>query len=439
MTMKRSGLYRLPPGAWFSPADDEYAGKIRIEPDGRRQIVKLAGKSLVGLREEFRRLLFDEYLPYLEKHAVDRTFGGFMCNCHPDGKRVDTDKRAWYEGRGLWLYSYLYNKVSPEESYRTFCDKTVEFILNMQPEGDTFWPGTYTREGKALSEGDIYSDLFIALGLQEYARMEGNERYRDTAKAILAKCLRRFDSPDYEGKPFLPGGPDITAPRMLGHWMVMMRVASCFLETEGDPEVEAILDRCIEAILRYHFNPAYGLMNEVLNHDMSRTDDDYNEWSYTGHTIEVMWFMVDEAVRRGDRDLFDVGAALFRRHVEVSWDDVYTGLFRSVNHVDNHEYMLDVILLFQLEALTGCILLAEQTGSDWAVEWYGKVYGHIRNKYNPKKFGFSPWMRTGDRIPKEEYSYGRIGNYHYPQAILLNMLALDRIIAREGYAAESGE
>lgn len=437
--MERRGKYRLPLGKWFSPSDDAFAGTVETAPDGGRRIVKLAGKTLASLREEFRSLLFDEYLPYLERYAVDRTFGGFMCNCHPDGVRIDTDKRAWYEGRGLWLYSYLYNKVTAEESYRTFCDRTVEFILKMQPEDDSFWPGTYTRDGKPLSEGDIYSDLFIALGLQEYAKIPGNERFRATAKSILAKCIRRFDSPDYEGVPFLPGGPSIKAPRMLGHWMVMMRVASCFLENEGDTEVEAILDRCLDAILNHHFNPVYGLMNEVLDHDMNRTGDAYNEWSYTGHTIEVMWFMMDEAIRRGDRDLFDVAAALFRRHIEVSWDDVYTGLFRSVNHVNNHEYMIDVILLFQLEALTGCMLMAEQTGSDWAVEWYGKVYGHIKTKYDPISFGFSPWMRSGDRIPQEEYSYGRIGNYHYPQAILLNMLALDRIIARGGYAAEIGE
>ena len=72
----------------------------------------LAGISLDTLLGRFHHDLFNEYLPYLEQYAVDRKYGGFLCNSHPDGTSIDSNKRAWYEGRGLWLYSYLYNNLA---------------------------------------------------------------------------------------------------------------------------------------------------------------------------------------------------------------------------------------------------------------------------------------------------------------------------------------
>ena len=113
----------------------------------------LAGFTLETLRDRFSHDFFDEYLPYLEMYAVDREYGGFMCNSHADGTRVDTNKRAWYEGRGLWLYSYLYNKLGDDQGWLETARKTANFILKLKPEGNTFWPGTYTRDGAPLSAG----------------------------------------------------------------------------------------------------------------------------------------------------------------------------------------------------------------------------------------------------------------------------------------------
>ena len=395
----------------------------------------LAGFTLETLRNRFSHDLFDEYLPYLEMYAVDREYGGFMCNSHPDGAHVDTNKRAWYEGRGLWLYSYLYNKLGDDQGWLQTARKTAGFILKLKPEGDTFWPGTYTREGAPLSAGEIYGDLFIAMGLQEFAKAAADERYRREAKDILMKCLRIYDSPDYPGKPFLPGGPDITAPRMLGHWMMMLRVSTQFLEAGADPDVEAVAQRCIDALLNHHYNPAYGLFNEVLNHDLSRTapDNPYSQWSYTGHAIEVLWFMMDEALRRRDRRLFDTAAELFMRHVEVAWDDVFGGVYRSLDNVMKDTWTLDVVLLFQLEALIGCVLLVEHTGSQWSKAWYSRFYHFIKDRFEPIKGGFSPWICTGDRADAPPvFSSPRIENFHYPQCLIYNILSLERMVGWGG-------
>ena len=68
----------------------------------------IAGKSLVSLRDHYKQYLFEEYLPFWDRHGIDHQLGGFMCALDHDGTLLDDSKNMWYQGRGLWTYSYLY-------------------------------------------------------------------------------------------------------------------------------------------------------------------------------------------------------------------------------------------------------------------------------------------------------------------------------------------
>lgn len=395
-------------------------------------IDSLAGMPLEELRDRVHAELYGEYLPFLEKYVIDNEYGGFLCHATPEGVHVNTEKRAWYEGRGMWVYAYLHNKMGGNPRYLEIAAKSAEFTLRLNPAGDVFFPASFTREGKPLTEGEFYGDLFIALGFQELAKAPGMERYRKEAKEILLKCLRMYDSPDYSGVSFRKNLPDVPAPRMLGHWMIMLRVASQMLESGPDPEVGNVVDRCVDAVTNKHFNPRFQLVNEVLNHDFSCPDSGYERWSYLGHALEVHWFLLDEMLRRKDKQLFDLAAERFARHLDVAWDPVFGGVFRSLEDVDAHTWLLDKILLFQCEAIIGLMLLVEHTGSRWSREWYGRVYQYGKKAFPARAHGYNPWYTVQDRDglpkPKDE----RIDNYHYPQHLMLNLQALDRMIAREG-------
>jgi len=64
----------------------------------------LAGKSMVQLRDQYRSDLLDEFLPFMDKYCIDHELGGFLCNTDRDGTHITTNKRTWYEGRGIWVY-----------------------------------------------------------------------------------------------------------------------------------------------------------------------------------------------------------------------------------------------------------------------------------------------------------------------------------------------
>ncbi len=241
---------------------------------------KLAGRTLEELRKEYRWWLFEDFLPFLDRYVIDHDLGGFMCTVDRDGARINSNKTAWYEGRGIWTCSYLYNKLDKNPKYLDAARKSKDFVLGIKPEGDNLWPHTFSREGKAdgKTRTDIYGDLFIAHGLQEFAKTQGSEQYWDMAKDIMLRRLKLYDRPDYS----LADTKDVKAPRINGHWMIFLNLSNQMLEMKSDPEVEAVADRCVDAIMNYHFNPDFGLINEIINHDMSRNAQTA-QYSYTGH------------------------------------------------------------------------------------------------------------------------------------------------------------
>jgi mannose/cellobiose epimerase-like protein (N-acyl-D-glucosamine 2-epimerase family) len=396
---------------------------------------KLAGLTLDELKKQYQSDLFDDFLPFLEKYVIDHEYGGFMCTTDRDGTTITKDKNTWYEGRGIWVYSFLYNKIKQDPKYLEVARKSVEFILKRKPSKEPFWPVGYTRYGKTLKgkvKGDIYGNLFIANGLAEYSKAPGNESYWDMAKNILLDCMKLYDSPGYKysvtylrDKP-----PKIKAPRVLGHWMVILNLVTQMLETRSDREIEGLALRAVDAIMNYHFNPDYGLINEVVNHDLSRTKDDYAQFAYTGHAIETLWMVLYEAARLKDKQLFDTAAERFHRHLEIAWDDIYGGAFRSLDNVDKNIWKVDKVLWLQEEVLIGTLFIVEHTSMWWARDWFSKMYKYVHETFPLKKYGFALWDLGGDRKVTIKPHASRVENFHHPRHLMLNLLSLDRMISR---------
>ncbi len=414
------------------------SGGAPNEPGTGEERQAFSLEDLQKLKKQYEYDLYDDFLPFVEKYVIDHDLGGFMCNTDRDGTNITQDKTTWYEGRGIWVYSFLYNNLAREAKYLDVAAKSANFILKHKPAGDGQWPSGFSREGTPKGEPDTrgYGDLFVAGGLAEFARASGEKKYFDLAKEIIAKVIRLYDRDDYQpeaGRSYLGQEAPLTpGARVLGVWMVLINTANQMLSYLDDAEIQALADRALEAIMAYHHNPDFDLLNEILNHDMSRPQNEYAQFSYTGHAIETLWMVLYEAARRKDKPLFDLAARRFKRHVEVAWDDVYGGAFRSLDHVDKNIWKVDKVLWLQEEVLIGSLFIAEHTGASWARDIFNRMNSYVQEKYTLKQYGFPLWMHAADRKVTFERHSNRVENFHHPRHLMLNLLAINRMMDRKG-------
>ena len=400
---------------------------------------RLADLTLKELQEKYKHFLFDDFLPFHYKYVIDNEYGGFMCNTDRDGTNITTTKRAWFEGRGTWTYSFLYNNIDSDPKHRETARKSVEFILKHKPSGDNMWPSSYTRDGKAVGkpESHIYGDCFIAAGLAEYAKAAGDDKYWEIAKDTLLKCVRIYDKPDYcpnpAGKNLGPDTPPLSGARILSEWMVLLWAALPLLNYKSDPDVEEVAARCIDAAIKFHYNPGFDLVNEYLNHDLTHTGSVYDQYVPAATVIETYWMILFEAVRLRNKQLFTTAAERIIRHLEVGWDDVYGGVFMNCWHVDNNIWDANRKGMWaQVEPLNGLLYIIEHTGEQQAKDWFSKLYTYVMDKWTCRQYGFPLILDYTDRKATFELHTDRAELYHYPRFLMLNLLSVERMIKRGG-------
>ena len=69
------------------------------------------------LANQYRDELLDNVLPFWLEHSQDLEFGGYFSCLDREGKVFDTDKFIWLQGREVWMFSMLYNKVEKRQEW----------------------------------------------------------------------------------------------------------------------------------------------------------------------------------------------------------------------------------------------------------------------------------------------------------------------------------
>jgi mannose/cellobiose epimerase-like protein (N-acyl-D-glucosamine 2-epimerase family) len=392
--------------------------------------VQISGLGLDALREQYRRDLFDDYVPFWRTSGFDFELGGFMCAVDHDGTQVNTDKSMWYQARGLWYHSFLYNHFGGEE-HLEIARKTCDFIVKHGRDQDGNWVQTMDRDGRTISPADKmgYAALFVAEGLQEYAKAAGDGESMDLAIESFWRWTKIYDDPTRDApQGYIP----VSYPgmRVQGFEMVTISLLSKLLEKTSTPQLEARLDHALEMVTERFWNPEYRLNNEALDHGYGRPSDENEYFVYLCHAIETFWIILREALRRRDQALFDLAANRFKRHLEVAWDDVHDGFFLSMEV--NGSYTFDKVLWLQEEVLIGTMMLLEHTDLEWPEAWFGRTFRYVQEKFPLKQHGYPMFIMGGDRTVTYRSHTSRKGNYHHPRHLMLNLLAIDRMIERRG-------
>jgi N-acylglucosamine 2-epimerase len=76
--------------------------------------------------------------------------------------------------------------------------------------------------------------------------------------------------------------------------------------------------------------------------------------------------------------------------------------------------------------------MIEQTGDPWARDFYTALDEYTRAHFPMKKIGSPLWQVIGDRHVTLTPDMKRAENYHQPRFLMLNLLAAERLIKRNG-------
>jgi N-acylglucosamine 2-epimerase len=302
-------------------------GSRPLSTDSPGPALKLAGMSLPELRKRYQAELFEAYLPFWDRYGIDHKYGGFMCALDHDGTLVNDYKFHWFQGRGIWVYSFLHNHFDKNPRYLDIAKRAKDFMLAHFPQKDGTWAELVSREGKMLKpfNGDLFGMYFAAEGLQEYAYATGEDEAREMAFGMMKQLFAKLKD---------PAVPDpetgMRGVRSQGVWMVTVRTATQMLRKWPNPEIAAMADQSVDAVIHRHYNPEFGLDTETLNLDNSRPKETANI-TVCGHSVETLWMIMDEALRRQDQTLYDLCAGRLRHHLDVCWDHIFGGLADSIN------------------------------------------------------------------------------------------------------------
>jgi N-acylglucosamine 2-epimerase len=407
----------------------------------------IGGMSLEALRADYRKRLFEQYLPFWDKGAFDAQRGGFICELNDDGSVASDEKVLTYQGRAIWVYAFLYNHFGKDPRWLKYAEKTRDFMVEHMYAQQGRWREK-TRSDGTVIDGvgtNVFGWLFAAGGLAQLYVAAGNSKDLKLTKETIQAAVKTYDDPAYADTSIVPyTAVEVPIPglRSQGHSMVLVWVLSQLLGAENDPKLAELQRGQVDIVMNRYWHPEYGIANEFLAHDYSRIPSG-EAYMYAGHALETLWIVMHEALRIKDRALFDTTKIRIRRLIEMCWDYVFDGWASGDYSVVETAKCrrgpnVDLKTMWaQCEIMISCLTAMEYTGEVWTREWYDRARAFAL-KTMPVP-GHAVWRQAVDRrgkdIKRVGYSTKRKDNFHQVRMLMLNLLSLERMVGNGGKLA----
>ncbi|WP_346238335.1 AGE family epimerase/isomerase [Niabella insulamsoli] len=350
-------------------------------------------EKLQSLSDFYRSQLLKDTLPFWFPDSVDEQFGGYLLMKNHDGALIDDDKAVWIQGRFAWLLSTLYNTIEPRKEWLDAAKSGIEFLNKycFDTDGQMFFH--VTREGKPIRKRRyFFSETFAAIAHAAYAKASGDENAAKRARQLFATCIEYS-----EGKKQLPAKFSGTRPvKGIGVPMIMINTAQQIRDTIGDPRCDEYILKWIGEIETNFVKDDLRCVMEQVALDGTVVDHIDGRTLNPGHAIEGAWFILHEAVYRGnDKKLIDLGCRMLDYMWERGWDKEYGGIFyfRDVYHRPVQEYWQDMKFWWpHNEAIIATLLAYLVTGDEKYASWHQQVhdyaYQHFHDKVSGEWYGY---------------------------------------------------
>lgn len=346
------------------------------------------------LANQYKTELLDSVLPFWLEKSQDKEYGGYFTCLDRDGSVFDTDKFIWMQGREVWLFSMLYNKVEKRQEWLDCAIQGGEFLKKYGHDGNYNWYFSLTREGKPIVDPyNIFSYTFATMAFGQLSLATGNQEYAEIAKKTFDIILSKVDNPKGRWNKMHPG------TRSLKNFALPMILCNLALEIEHllDPKfLEEKMDECIHEVMDVFLRPELGgLVMENVAADGSLVDSMEGRHMNPGHAIEAMWFIMDLGKRLNRPELIEKAKETALTMAEYGWDKEFGGIFYFMDLKGRpcQELEWDQKLWWvHIETLICMIKGYKLTGDERCLEWFNKVHDyvwtHFKDAEYPEWFGY---------------------------------------------------
>ena len=97
------------------------------------------------MAQRYRKELNDNVLHFWLEKSQDLACGGYFTCLDRDGSVFDTDKFVWLQGREVWMFAMLYNKVEKNPAWLACARQGAEFLEKYGHDGNYDFYFSLTR------------------------------------------------------------------------------------------------------------------------------------------------------------------------------------------------------------------------------------------------------------------------------------------------------
>ena len=386
------------------------------------------------LIEQYKKELLDNVVPFWLTKSQDEKYGGYFSCLDHQGDVYDTDKFIWLQGRQVWLFSMLYNKVEKRQEWLECAIQGAEFLKKHGHDGNYNWYFSLTQEGKPLMEPyNIFSYTFAAMAFGQLSLATNNSEYADIAKKTFEIILSKQNNPKGVWNKVYPG------TRNLKGFSLPMILSNLTLELEhllDKDVVEQTMEDCIDEIMNNFLRPELGgIIVENINTDNSLSDSFEGRLINPGHGIEAMWFIMDLGVRLNRPELIDQAVKTTLASLEYGWDNKYGGIFYFMDRKGFPPQQLEwdqKLWWVHIESLISLLKGYQLTGSKECLTWFEKVHEytwkHFKDTENPEWWGYL--NRQGEVLLNLKGGKWK-GCFHVPRGLFQCWKTLEKIEKQE--------
>lgn len=368
---------------------------------------------------QYKAELLDSVVPFWMNHSKDSEFGGYFTCLDRYGKVFDTDKFMWLQGREVWLFSMLYNKVEKRQEWLDMALHGAEFMKKYGMDAQGNWYFSLTREGKPLIQPyNIFSDCFAAMAFSELYKATGNESHKKLALDTFSNILDRQNNPK---GIYTKAYPETRPLKSFSLPMILCNLSLIMEELLGTEQVNKTIQPLIHEVMEVFYDKNSGLILENVTPEGNFSDSLEGRLLNPGHSNESMWFMMDLAVRNNDKVLIDKCIEILLRTTEKGWDPKYGGIFYFLDLKGHPVQQLEwdqKLWWVHIETLISMAKAYRLTGNEACKNWFETIHEYSWNRFKDPEYAewFGYLNRQGEPLLQLKGGKWK-GCFHVPRGL----------------------